>query len=151
MEWNCQKDKSTVAPLTQPRVRRKATVFKYGQMEVDMKASGTQTRLRVMDDSSWLMAMSTKVSGRKTKLTEKVTTFTQKAPLTKEVGSRTNKKVLAEKSGLMAATIKDPINAGRSTETGFSSGLMAPNIQENGETTKCMEKESSSGVMAEFT
>jgi hypothetical protein len=141
--------KSLLVQSIQRRERKKDTDSRYGQMAVSMKGSGLKTRPKDMEGSYWVMVTSTRENGKMIKLTAMVTITMQREQLTKEDGSRTSKKVMAERSGQMVATILEATCAARNMETDCSCGLMEPNMRASGEITKCMARVSSSGAMAE--
>lgn len=72
-----------------------------------------------------------------------------KAPLTKEVGTKINKKDKAVKNGQMVHFTKVLTSVERNMVMAFSNGQTVQNIMENGVIIKCTDTENSTGQMAE--
>lgn len=86
---------------------KKATVFKYGQMDRSMKDSGTMIWLVVMEDSFLLMVMCIKEIGLMIKHTVMVNISMLKEQHTKVAGTKINKKEQDEKNGQMVHFMKE--------------------------------------------
>ncbi len=85
------------------------SVVKCGQMAVDTKATGNQTKLTVKENSSMLTATSTKASGSTTKLTAKVLTHMPTELTTMVIGSMINNMVSEWNRGLMVPSTRETI------------------------------------------
>ena len=125
---------------------RKDMVFKYGQMDQNMKDSGTKTWQEDLVGSYWLTAMFIRVHGVMTRLMGKVNISMQKELHTKAAGTKTNKKVEVKKSGQTVRFIKDAISKEKNTVKAHSNGLMEPSIMATGKITKCMVEDNLIGL-----
>ena len=145
MENSCLMGKYTLDNGMKKLGPKKATVFKYGQMDQSMKDSGTMIWLVVMEDSFLLMVMYIKETGLMIKHTAMVNISMRKEQHTKVAGTKINKKEKDEKNGQMVPFMKEFTYEAKSMEKELFNGQMVPSITDNGKTIKCMAKENSVG------
>ena len=86
---------------------KKVMVYKFGQMDQNMKDSGIMIWHVDMEDLFLLMVMFTKVIGLMIKLMATVNISTQKEQHTKVGGMKINKKDQDERNGLMVRFMKE--------------------------------------------
>lgn len=93
MENRFPMDKFILANGMRKQRLKKAMVFKFGQMDLNMKGSGIKIWHVDMEGSYWLMEMYIKVTGLMIKHMGKVSISMPKEQLTKADGTKINKKV----------------------------------------------------------
>jgi hypothetical protein len=130
--------------------QKKVMAFKYGQMVLNMKDSGTMIWLEALADLYSLMVIFILEIGQMIRHMELESTFMLKEQLIKEDGTKISKKDKVEKNGQTVLSMKVSISEEKNTEMEYLSGLMEQNIMENGVIIKCMDMESSTGLMVEF-
>ena len=101
MESNYLMDKFTRDNGMTNQKQRKDMVYKFGQMDPNMKDFGIMIWHVVTEDSFWLMEMFIKEIGLMIKHMATENIFMLKVQLTKADGTKINKKVTVEKNGQM--------------------------------------------------
>ena len=114
------------------QISDKDLVYRFGLMVQNTQASGTKARHMPSVDSSWRTVTSTKVNGKKTRLTDQASITMQTEQSTKEIGSMTNSKVLAKKSGLIRAVTQVNIKMERRMRRESSLGQTELHMKVNG-------------------
>lgn len=145
------KDRSIPDNGTHQKVRkaaRKAMVCKYGQTVPNSKDSGEMIWLMGTAALFSLTATFSREIGSMIKLMARVTTSTLKELLIRGIGTKTNKRGKAGRSGLTARSSKVNTYVARSMVTASFNGRMEPNTTASGKIIKCMAKENFDGQTA---
>ena len=155
-------------------VSKTAKGFKFGLMDLFMRATGNKIKPMDVGDSSMLMAMFTTEIGRMIKHMVMEDIITLMELNMKEIGSKINSMATVRKFGQIMPSMKVSTMTERNTDkvslTGqmgqpilaillttismvmvYIPGLMAVNIQVNGISTKCTAQEYSRGPTVEST
>jgi hypothetical protein len=110
----------------------KAMEYRFGQMEPDMKDTGSITKLIQRESSYMLMETFTKVNGKKIKPMVLVFIYILMEPCIKAIGKMIIRMVMVCKHGSIIANTKDCIKMVKKMEKGTTYGLMEAIIKEIG-------------------
>lgn len=113
-----------------------AMVFKFGQMEQNMKVNGLTTKLKARVYFGMQRVMFMMVNSEMIKQMALESTLMLTVPDMKAIGKMICKKVMEAKSGVIMLAIQEPIKKGRSMAMVHITGLIYLSMKETGLRTK---------------
>jgi hypothetical protein len=148
LKWTTEPFSKASGPKT---VAEKAKAFKSGRTAASTLVTGRMTSPTVRADSSMLMEMYTRVSGRMTRRKEEVTMNIQMRQSTTETGRKIDSMALESKHGLTMHDMKVTTSLERNMVSVTLSGPMDLRILVSSIVTIFMERAFTLGMMDEST